>query len=51
MVADTLYPEIIALGASGQTRIAAFHMGDVAQRVARFSRNSVLIVRLPKERL
>jgi nucleotide-binding universal stress UspA family protein len=51
MVADTLYPEIIALGASGQTRIAAFHMGDVAQRVARFSRNSVLIVRMPKERL
>jgi len=37
MVADTLYPWIIALGAKGMTRIEAFHMGSLAQCVARFS--------------
>ena len=43
--ADTLYPDLIALGAKGLTGIEAFLLGNVAQRVARFSRYSVLIGR------
>lgn len=43
--ADTLYPDLIALGAKGLTGIEAFLLGSVSQRVARFSRYSVLIGR------
>lgn len=45
MAADTLNPDLIALGAKGLTGIEAFLLGSVAQRVARFSRYSVLIGR------
>jgi len=45
MAAETFTPELIALGAKGLTGIEAFLLGSVAQRVARFSRYSVLIVR------
>jgi len=47
--ANELNPELIALGAKGLTGIEAFLLGSVAQRVARFSRYSVLIVRPPKK--
>jgi len=40
---------LIALGAKGLTGIEAFMLGSVTQRVARFSRYSVLIVRPPKK--
>jgi len=43
--AETLNPDLIALGAKGLTGIEAFLLGSVAQRVARFSRYSVLISR------
>ena len=43
--AETLNPAVIALGARGLTGIEAFLLGSVAQRVARFSRYSVLIGR------
>ena len=43
--ANTLYPDLIALGAKGLTGIETFLLGSVAQRVARFSRYSVLIGR------
>lgn len=43
--AATLYPDLIALGAKGLTGIEAFLLGSTAQRVARFSRYSVLIGR------
>ncbi|UCH43684.1 MAG: universal stress protein [Dehalococcoidales bacterium] len=46
--ANELNPELIALGAKGLTGIEALMLGSVAQRVARFSRHSVLIVRPPK---
>ena len=47
-VAETLNPELIVLGAKGLTRVEDFLMGSVAQRVARFSMYSVLLVR-PRE--
>ncbi|MDY6906811.1 MAG: universal stress protein [Chloroflexota bacterium] len=45
MAANTLNPEIVALGAKGLTEIENFLMGSVVQRVARFSPYSVLIGR------
>jgi nucleotide-binding universal stress UspA family protein len=48
ITAETLNPELIAVGAKGLTAIEAFLLGSVAQRVARFSRYSVLIVRTPR---
>ena len=50
-VAETLNPELIALGAKGLTGIEAFLLGSVSQRVARFSRYSVLLVRAPGRQL
>jgi len=47
MAAKTLNPDLIAVGAKGLTGIEAFLLGSVAQRVARFSRYSVLIGRTP----
>ena len=41
----TVNPELIAIGAKGLGAIENFLLGSVAQRVARFSRYSVLIVR------
>jgi nucleotide-binding universal stress UspA family protein len=41
----TLNPDLIAVGAKGLGAIENFLLGSVAQRVARFSRYSVLIVR------
>ena len=38
-------PDLIAVGAKGQSESEAFLMGSVAQRVARFANYSVLIVR------
>ena len=48
-VAKTLNPDLITVGAKGLTGIQSFLMGSVAQRVARFSRYSVLIAR-PRQR-
>jgi nucleotide-binding universal stress UspA family protein len=48
-VAKTLNPDLITVGAKGLNGIERFLMGSVAQRVARFSRYSVLIAR-PKKR-
>ncbi|MEJ2740285.1 MAG: universal stress protein, partial [Dehalococcoidia bacterium] len=45
--AETLNPELIVIGARGLTGIEAFFLGSVSQRVARFSKYSVLIVRKP----
>jgi len=42
---ETLNPDLIAVGARGLTGIKALLVGSVAQRVARFSRYSVLIGR------
>lgn len=47
VAAETLHPELVALGAKGLTGIEAFLLGSVAQRVARFSRYSVLLARAP----
>ncbi len=44
-VAETLNPELIVVGAKGLTGIENFLLGSVSQRIARFSRYSVLIVR------
>jgi len=41
--AETLNPDLIAFGARGLTRIEGLLLGNVAQRLARFSRHSVLI--------
>jgi nucleotide-binding universal stress UspA family protein len=41
---------LVALGAKGLTGIEAFLLGSVAQRVARFSRYSVLLARAPGPR-
>jgi len=46
-VARTLNPDLVAVGAKGLSGIESFLLGSVAQRVARFSRYSVLIVRAP----
>ena len=48
MVSRTLNPDLIAVGAKGLTGIQSFLLGSVAQRVARFSRYSVLIGREPR---
>ena len=40
--------DVIALGAKGLTGVRGFLMGSVAQRVARYAKSSVLIVRPPK---
>jgi len=40
--------DLIALGAKGLTGVRGFLLGSVAQRVARYARPSVLIVRTPK---
>jgi len=45
LVASTLNPELMVLGAKGLTGIERFLLGSVAQRVARFSPYSVLIVK------
>jgi nucleotide-binding universal stress UspA family protein len=47
VAAETLHPELVALGAKGLTGIEAFLLGSVAQRVARFSRYSVLLAKAP----
>ena len=49
MVAKTLNPDLIVMGAKGLAGIEAFLLGSVVQRVARFSRYSVLIVRAPRQ--
>jgi nucleotide-binding universal stress UspA family protein len=43
--ADTLNPELIIVGARGLTGIETFFLGSVSQRVARFSKYSVLVIR------
>jgi len=48
-VARTFNPDLVVLGAKGLSGIETFLLGSVAQRVARFSRYSVLIVRAPKK--
>jgi nucleotide-binding universal stress UspA family protein len=40
--------DLIALGAKGLTGVRGFLLGSVAQRIARYARASVLIVRIPK---
>lgn len=45
MASKTLNPDLIALGARGLTGIDTFLLGSVAQRVARHSRYSILVVR------
>jgi nucleotide-binding universal stress UspA family protein len=45
LAADSMCPELITVGAKGLSETAPFLLGSVAQRVARFSRFSVLIVR------
>jgi nucleotide-binding universal stress UspA family protein len=45
--AETLHPELVVLGAKGLTGIEAFLLGSVAQRVAKFSRYSVLLGKAP----
>ncbi|MBE0480753.1 MAG: universal stress protein [Dehalococcoidia bacterium] len=50
LAAKTLNPDLIVLGAKGLTGIETFLLGSVAQRVARFSRYSVLLVR-PADKL
>jgi nucleotide-binding universal stress UspA family protein len=41
--------DLIALGAKGLTGVRGFLLGSVAQRIARYARPSVLIVRPPKK--
>ena len=43
----TLNPELPAFGAKGLTGVDSFLLGGVAQRVAIFSRYSVLVGRAP----
>jgi len=40
--------DLIALGAKGLTGVRGFLLGSVSQRIARYARSSVLIVRPPK---
>ena len=47
-VTRTFNPDLVVLGAKGLSGIETFLLGSVAQRVARFSRYSVLIVRAPR---
>jgi len=47
--ANELNPELIALGAKGLTNAKSVLLGSVAERVARFSKYSVLIVRTHQE--
>ncbi len=44
-IASVLNPNIIVLGARGLTGIERFLLGGVAQRVARYAKHSVLVVR------
>ena len=46
--ADQRNVDLIALGAKGLTGVRSFLLGSVAQRIARYAKPSVLIVRLPK---
>lgn len=46
--ADQRHVDLIALGAQGLTGVRSFLLGSVAQRIARYAKPSVLIVRLPK---
>jgi len=41
--------DLIALGAKGLTGVRVFLLGSVAQRIARYAKPSVLIVRTPKK--
>ena len=43
-------PQLIAIGAKGLTDSPIFSLGSVAQKVTRFSKNSVLIYRAPKKK-
>jgi len=45
-LSNSRYPDLIALGAKGLTETETFLIGSVAQRVARFSKYSVLIGRI-----
>jgi nucleotide-binding universal stress UspA family protein len=49
IAARELNPDLIALGARGLSDVDTFLLGNVAERVARFSRYSVLIGRNPEE--
>jgi len=40
--------DLIAVGAKGLTGVRGFSLGNVAQRIARYAKTSVLIVRSPK---
>jgi nucleotide-binding universal stress UspA family protein len=46
--ADQRNVDLIALGAKGLTGVRSFLLGSVAQRIARYAKASVLIVRSPK---
>lgn len=46
--ADRQDVDLIALGAKGLTGVRGFLLGSVAQRVARYAKSSVLIVRPPR---
>ena len=46
--ADQRNVDLIALGSKGLTGVRSFLLGSVAQRIARYAKPSVLIVRLPK---
>jgi nucleotide-binding universal stress UspA family protein len=45
LAARTVSPNLVVVGAKGQAGVESFLLGSVAQRVARFCRYSVLIVR------
>jgi len=49
IAARELNPDLISLGARGLSDVHTFLLGNVAERVARFSRYSVLIGRNPEE--
>jgi nucleotide-binding universal stress UspA family protein len=49
IAARELNPDLIALGARGLSDVDTFLLGNVAERIARFSRYSVLIGRSPEE--
>jgi nucleotide-binding universal stress UspA family protein len=49
IAARELNPDLIALGARGLSDVETFLLGNVVERVARFSRYSVLIGRNPEE--
>jgi len=47
-VSNTINPDLIVMGAKGLNAIEHFLLGSTAQRIARFSIYSVLVVRTPK---